>query len=59
MAAAARAAPQAQKDVRCDLFVILWRQNAAAAIADDGEHIRAVLRDRSFQRAPALLLQLP
>ena len=39
--------------------MILRRQDAAAAIADDGEHVRAVLREGSLERARALLLQLP
>ena len=39
--------------------MVLRRQNAAAAVADDGQNVCAVLRDRLFQRACALLLQLP
>ena len=39
--------------------MVLRRQNAAAAVADDGKHVCAVLCDGFFQRARALLLQLP
>lgn len=39
--------------------MVLRRQNAAAAVADDGQNVCAVPRDRLFQRARALLLQLP
>ena len=53
------AAPQGEKDVRRDLLMVLRRQDAAAAIADDSEHIRAVLRDGRLERARTLLLQLP
>ena len=39
--------------------MVLRRQNAAAAVADDGQNVCAVLRDGCFQRARAPLLQLP
>ena len=39
--------------------MVLRRQNAAAAVADDGQNVCAVLRDRLLQRTCALLLQLP
>ena len=39
--------------------MVLRRQDAAAAIADDGEHVRAVLREGSLERTRTLLLQLP
>ena len=39
--------------------MVLRRQNAAAAVADDGQNVCAVLRDRLLQRTRALLLQLP
>ena len=38
--------------------MVLRRQNAAAAVADDGKHVCAVLCDRLLQRTCALLLQL-
>ena len=39
--------------------MVLRRQNAAAAVADDGQNVCAVLRDCLLQRTRALLLQLP
>ena len=39
--------------------MVLRRQNAAAAVADDGQNICAVLCDRLLQHTCALLLQLP